>query len=607
MKTYFRILSFARPYGLLAPQYLVYTVFHVVFSVMNFAVMIPLLDVLFGNLESIETFAKPEFNVSLAYFIDLFKYYFNSIIINEGKLYALYFICSLVVVATILSNLFKYLANIILALIKINVITNLRTKFFDSIMGFDLSYFTSSRRGDIISRGTSDVLEVENSVVSTFTVIIKEPLMIVGLFATLFWMSAELTIYTLILFPISGLLISQILKRLKKSAVGMQESLGQISNVLDEAIGGMRVVKAFAAERYMKNKFNEKIENYSKFNFSIAKTYNLAPPTSEVLGALTLALLLLLGGQLIFNNESTLTASQFIGFLVIFSQILPPAKSLANSFSNINKGIASGERVFKLMDQEATIQSKPDGVGGSEIDGAIKFENVSFAYEQKKVLHNIDFEIPKGKIVALVGPSGGGKSTVADMVPRFYDPLEGKILMDGRDLKEFQISELRKKMGIVTQESILFNDTVFNNISFGKPDASIEEVMEAAKIANAHEFVEKMEDGYDTMVGERGAKLSGGQRQRLSIARAVLKNPPILIMDEATSALDSQSEKLVQEAINKLMQNRTTLVIAHRLSTIQNANEILVIDEGKIVQRGTHKSLMDEGGLYKKLTEMQSF
>lgn len=607
MKTYFRILSFARPYGLLAPQYLVYTVFHVVFSVMNFAVMIPLLDVLFGNLESIETFAKPEFNVSLAYFIDLFKYYFNSIIINEGKLYALYFICSLVVVATILSNLFKYLANIILALIKINVITNLRTKFFDSIMGFDLSYFTSSRRGDIISRGTSDVLEVENSVVSTFTVIIKEPLMIVGLFATLFWMSAELTIYTLILFPISGLLISQILKRLKKSAVGMQESLGQISNVLDEAIGGMRVVKAFAAERYMKNKFNEKIENYSKFNFSIAKTYNLAPPTSEVLGALTLALLLLLGGQLIFNNESTLTASQFIGFLVIFSQILPPAKSLANSFSNINKGIASGERVFKLMDQEATIQSKSDGVGGSEIDGAIKFENVSFAYEQKKVLHNIDFEIPKGKIVALVGPSGGGKSTVADMVPRFYDPLEGKILMDGRDLKEFQISELRKKMGIVTQESILFNDTVFNNISFGKPDASIEEVMEAAKIANAHEFVEKMEDGYDTMVGERGAKLSGGQRQRLSIARAVLKNPPILIMDEATSALDSQSEKLVQEAINKLMQNRTTLVIAHRLSTIQNANEILVIDEGKIVQRGTHKSLMNEGGLYKKLTEMQSF
>lgn len=578
-----------------------------VFSILNFAVMIPLLDVLFGNTETVGVLVEPEYSLSIEYCIDLFKYYFNSIMMTEGKLYALSLICLLVVSASILSNLFKYLANIILALIKINVITNLRTNFFDAIMNFDLSYFTSSRRGDIISRGTSDVLEVENSVVSTFTVIIKEPLMIVGLFGTLFWMSAELTLYTVILFPISGLLISQILKRLKKSAVGMQESLGQISNVLDEAIGGMRVVKAFAAERYMKKKFKEKTDNYSKFNFSIAKTYNLAPPTSEILGALTLALLLLLGGQLIFNNESSLTASQFIGFLVIFSQVLPPAKSLANSFSNINKGIASGERVFKLMDQEATIQSKPDGLDGSEIEGAIRFENVSFAYEEKKVLQNIDFEIPKGKIIALVGPSGGGKSTIADMVPRFYDPQEGKILMDNRDLKEFTISELRKKMGIVTQESILFNDTVFNNISFGKPEASLEEVIEAAKVANAHEFVEKMESGYDTLVGERGAKLSGGQRQRLSIARAVLKNPPILIMDEATSALDSQSEKLVQEAINNLMQNRTTLVIAHRLSTIQNANEILVIDEGKIVERGTHQSLMDAGGLYKKLTEMQSF
>lgn len=607
MKTYLRILSFARPFGLLAPQYLIYAVLHVVFSVINFAVMIPLLDVLFGNLEAVDAMVEPVFSFSLDYFINLFKYYFNSIILNEGKLYALYFICILVVAATLLSNLFKYLANIVLALIKINVITNLRTKFFDSIMGFDLSYFTSSRRGDIISRGTSDVLEVENSVVSTFTVIIKEPLMIIGLFATLFWMSAELTVYTLILFPISGLLISQILKRLKSSAVGMQESLGHISNVLDEAIGGMRVVKAFAAERYMKKKFNDKIDNYSKFNFSIAKTYNLAPPTSEVLGAVTLALLLLIGGQLIFNDESSLTASQFIGFLVIFSQILPPAKSLANSFSNINKGIASGERVFKLMDQVAGIQSKPEGLDGSEIQGAIKFENVSFAYEEKKVLQNIDFEIPKGKIMALVGPSGGGKSTIADMVPRFYDPMEGRILMDNQDLREFQISELRKNMGVVTQESILFNDTVFNNISFGKPEASLDEVIEAAKIANAHEFVEKMEDGYETLVGERGAKLSGGQRQRLSIARAVLKNPPILIMDEATSALDSQSEKLVQEAINKLMQNRTTLVIAHRLSTIQNANEILVIDEGKIVEKGTHTSLMSDGGLYKKLTEMQSF
>ena len=606
MKTYLRILSFAHPYGLLVPQYLIYTIFHVIFSIVNFAVMIPLLNVLFEIVE-ITSFGKPEFAFTLEYLIGLFNYYFHSIIEENDKLYALYFICSLVVGATILSNLFKYLSNIVLALIRINVITNLRTRFFDALLGFDLSYFTSSRRGDIISRGTADVLEIENSVVSTFTVIIKDPLMIIGLFFVLFRMSSELTLYTLILLPVSGLLISQIVKRLKKSATGMQDSLGQISNILDEALGGMRIVKAFSAENYMKNKFKSRVQNYAKFNFSIAKTYNLAPPTSEVLGAVTLGLLLLLGGQLIFNNEASLTAAEFIGFLVLFSQILAPAKSLASSFSNINKGIASGERVFKLMDQETTILSKPDGLESSEIKKVIQFKGVSFAYEDKKVLENIEFTIPRGKIVALVGPSGGGKSTIADMMPRFYDPLEGEILMDGRNLNEFKTSSLRQMMGIVTQESILFNDTVFNNIAFGKPNASIEEVIEAAKVANAHDFIDKLEGGYNALIGERGTKLSGGQRQRLSIARAVLKNPPILIMDEATSALDSQSEKLVQEAINKLMQNRTTLVIAHRLSTIQNADEILVINEGRIMQKGTHKFLLDEGGLYKKLTKMQSF
>lgn len=606
MKTYLRILGFARPLGFLAPQYLFYTILHVLFSIVNFAVMIPLLNVLFGIVE-VKTFAEPVVTFSVQYFIDLFNYHFHNIVENQGRLNALYFICALVVSATILSNLFKYLANVILALIKINVITNLRSSFFERLLGFDLKYFTSNRRGDIITRGTADVMEVENSVVSTFTVLIKEPFMIIGLFAVLFRMSTELTLYTLILLPVSGLIISRIVRVLKKSAAGMQEMLGEISNVLDESLGGMRVVKAFAAESYMKKKFRGRVDQYSKYNFGIAKIYNLGPPTSEILGAATLSLLLLIGGQMIFNNEAALSAAEFIGFLVLFSQILQPAKSFANAFSNINKGLASGERVFQLMDQEASILSKPDGIEPIEIKKSVQFKNVSFAYEKKKILKNIDFEIPKGKIVALVGPSGGGKSTIADMVPRFYDPIEGEITLDGNDLKDFKTAALRSMMGIVTQESILFNDSIFNNIAFGQPNATLDQVIEAAKVANAHEFIDKLEEGYETYIGERGTKLSGGQRQRLSIARAVLKNPPILILDEATSALDSESEKLVQEAISKLMQNRTTLVIAHRLSTIQNADLILVIKDGEIIERGTHTSLMEEKGLYKKLTDMQSF
>ncbi len=607
MKTYLRILGFARPVGLLAPQYLFYSVLEIIFGIINFAMLIPLLDVLFG-VEELKQTDYPSFSISKEYFEQLFNHYFFSILSEEnGRMNALYLVSGLVVASTIASNFFKYLSNIVLAMVKINVITNLRTTFFDRLMSFDLNYFSSSKRGDVIARGTSDVLEIENSVVSSFTVVLKDPLKIISLFTVLFWMNAQLTLYTLFLLPVSGLLISQLVKKLRKSATWMQNTLGEIGNVLDESIGGMRVVKAFGAESYLKNKFRNKVDRYSKYNFTIAKIYNLAPPTSETLGAITLGLLLLIGGRMIFNEQSSMTASDFIGFVVLFSQILAPAKSLANGFSNINKGIASGNRVFDLIDQETTILSKSDGKSREEIKDAIVFNKVSFAYEEKEVLRNVNFEIPRGKIVALVGPSGGGKSTIADLVPRFYDPNQGEILLDGVNLKDFKTESLRKMMGIVTQESILFHDTVFNNIAFGKPDATLEEVMEAAKIANAHDFIEKLENGYDTEIGERGTKLSGGQRQRLSIARAVLKNPPIMILDEATSALDSQSEKLVQKAIYNLMQNRTTLVIAHRLSTIQHADEILVIEEGQIIQRGSHESLIADGGLYKKLTEMQSF
>lgn len=605
MRTYLRILSYAYPVGRLAPQYLLFSLLHTVFSIVNIAVMIPLLRVLFV-VEQVSSTEKPQFAYSIDYLEALFHHYFHWFIVQHGQVGGLYFICIAVVVSTVLSNAFKYMANVVLALLRNNVVANLRSSFFNTIMSFDLRYFTENKKGDIISRGTADVLEVENAVASSFAVIIKEPLMMIGLFFVLFRMNAELTLITLVLLPVSGLLISQLVKKLKSSAEHMQETMGQMSNALEESLGGMRVVKAFAVESYFKKKFQHTVKQYTKHNFRIATIYNMAPSTSEILGAVTLSVLLLIGGHQIFGRENAMAPEVFIGFIVLFSQILAPAKALAKGIGSINRGIASGERIFKVLDQPVAVQSQKDGVIVTDLKEGITFQDVSFAYDEKAVLTHIDLSIPKGKVVALVGPSGGGKSTLADLVPRFYDPQVGRILIDGTDLQQVDIHSLRKLIGFVTQETILFNDTVYNNIAFGLPDVSLEDVMAAAKVANAHTFIQELELGYDTLVGERGTKLSGGQRQRLSIARAVLKNPPVLVLDEATSALDSESEKLVQESLHRLMQNRTTLVIAHRLSTIQNADEIIVIKEGRIEQRGTHEQLLKQNGTYRQLIEVQT-
>jgi len=392
--------------------------------------------------------------------------------------------------------------------------------------------------------------------------------------------------------------------RLKKRARKSQETVGKINSELDETLTGMRVIKAFVAEKHMKSKFMSEVVRYGRHIFKLAAKQNLAQPVSEVLGIGAACIIIYMGGGMVFSGE--IQSSVFIGFLLLFSQVLPPAKAFAGAFSNVQRGIASGERVFEIIDSEYKIKEVERAIEIDTLDEGLKFDNVSFAYEEKTVLKDVSFDLSKGKIVALVGPSGGGKSTVSDLIPRFYDPNVGTITLDGKDLKNYKISSLRRMIGVVTQESILFNDSIKNNITFGQQSTD-EEVKAAAKNANAHEFIEALENGYETTIGERGSKLSGGQRQRLSIARALLKNPPILILDEATSALDSESEKLVQEAIYKLMQNRTTLVIAHRLSTIQNADEILVLKEGEIIQRGNHESLLQEGGLYKKLTDMQSF
>jgi subfamily B ATP-binding cassette protein MsbA len=609
MNTYLRILSYAKPYRRYFPVYILYTLLAIIFGLLNFTLLKPLFDVIFeqvgpGDMERYLT--KPEFSFSVAYFLDLFNHYFLKISESYGKFGTLLYVCIIIVISVFLANLFTYLSGVVLAKVRAEIIKKMRMDIFIRVTGMHLGFFSNERKGDLMSKMTNDIQEVENSIVQSLRVVFKEPVTIVLYFAVLFFMSVKLTLFTIILIPVSGAIIGGITRRLKKKAVESQESLGRIVNILDETIGGMRVIKAFGAQKYITKKFDEETDYYSDVNISMARKNELASPISQFLGVTVVAGILLYGGSLVLSNTSDLSASDFITYIIIFTQVLNPAKEISRAASSIQRGLASAERIFNVVDTSSDIQNIPKPTMIEGFNEAIVFENVSFSYEKENVLKEISFKLEKGKTIALVGPSGGGKSTLADLVPRFYDPSEGTIRLDGRDLKTIELDSLRKQMGIVTQESILFNDTVFNNIAFGVDGFSEEQVIEAAKIANAHEFIVQLENGYHTSIGERGSKLSGGQRQRLSIARAVLKNPPILILDEATSALDSQSEKLVQEALTNLMSNRTTLVIAHRLSTIQHADEILVIKNGQVVQQGSHQQLIEEDGLYKKLSTMQS-
>lgn len=609
MNTYLRILSYARPYRRYFPIYVIYTLLAIIFGLLNFTLLKPLFDVIFEQVEPADLtkfLEKPDFSFSIEYFLHLFNYYFLHISETYGKFGTLLYVCLIIVISVFLANLFTYLSGVVLAKVRAEVIKKMRLNIFEQVTKMHIGYFSNERKGDLMSKMTNDIQEVENSIVQSLRVVFKEPATIILYFAVLFFMSVKLTLLTIILIPVSGAIIGGITRRLKKNAIESQESLGRIVNILDETIGGMRVIKAFGAQKYIRDKFDSETDFYSDVNISMARKNELASPISQFLGVSVVAGILVYGGSLVLSNNSDLGASDFITYIIIFTQVLNPAKEISRAASSIQRGLASAERIFEVVDTPSNIQNidKPIEINGFQ--EAIVFDQVSFSYEKDQILKDISFKLEKGKTIALVGPSGGGKSTLADLVPRFYDPSGGSITLDGRELRTIEIESLRKQMGIVTQESILFNDTVFNNIAFGLDGISEEKVIEAATIANAHEFIIQLENGYHTSIGERGSKLSGGQRQRLSIARAVLKNPPILILDEATSALDSQSEKLVQEALTNLMSNRTTLVIAHRLSTIQHADEILVIKKGQIVQRGTHQQLMEEEGLYRKLSTMQS-
>jgi ATP-binding cassette, subfamily B, bacterial MsbA len=609
LKTYIRILKYADSIKQFAFPYFILSLLASLFGILNFTLLAPLLDVIFKDLKPADLQQYSEqmsFSFSISYFKYTFYHYFYQVISLYGRLGALQFACGAIVGSVILANIFRYLSQRILKTVEAQTIASLRQAVFEKTMKLHFGFFNNERKGNLMAHLTTDVQEVENSIGRAFTASIKEVFTLIMYFITLFNMSVKLTVFSLIILPLTSGIIALISRKLRRAARDVQSLQSTMVSTLDEVFGGMRIVKGFNAEKVVSEKFRRENYNYKDAVLRMVYRQEMTSPLSEAMGVSVVAGILLYGGSLVISGDDSLTASTFISFIILFSQVMRPAKAISDAFSTVQRGIASSERILKLIDTVPAIQDATDAVDIQDFNQEIEFRNVSFSYETgRKVLDNISFKIQKGKTVALVGTSGGGKSTIADLVPRFYDPTEGQILLDGVDIKHIKIQSLTKQIGIVTQESILFNDTVFNNITFGS-QATENQVIEAAKVANSHNFVSQLQDGYQTTIGDRGGRLSGGQRQRLSIARAVLKNPPILILDEATSALDTESEKLVQEALTHLMQNRTTLVIAHRLSTIQHADEILVINKGKIVERGTHEELLqNENGFYRKLNSMQ--
>jgi subfamily B ATP-binding cassette protein MsbA len=588
-------------------SYAFFVFLSVIFSAINITLLIPLLEILFLKQGTVEPAEYPgSFTPSIDYFTSLFDYHFQRIITEEGKLEGLFFVCVVVFLSVLFTNIFRYVSAMIMARIRLDILKYMRMDIYARITAMHMGYFTDQRKGDLMSRVTNDVQELEVSILNSPKTLFREPVTIIVYFIVLFYLSFNLTVFTLIILPVAGGAMAEIVRRLKKRAVQSQESLGRILNILDETLGGMRIIKAFTAEKYVQDKVDKETDYYRHVNLSYSKKKELGSPVSEFLGISIFLVILYYGGSLVLNETSDLKPEEFIAYLAVFSQIISPAKAFSQGLSGVQKGIVSASRIFSVVDSKPTIEDSPLAVALEEFKEAIVFDKVGFAYHEDKVLTGIDLTIRKGETVALVGQSGGGKSTLADLLPRFYDPTEGRILLDGKPLPDYTIYSLRKHLGIVTQESILFNDTVFNNIAFGMENVDLAQVQEAARIANAHDFIVDLPEGYDTNIGERGMKLSGGQRQRLSIARAVMKNPPILILDEATSALDSESERLVQDALSQLMKNRTSLVIAHRLSTIQHADRIVVIQDGRIIEQGTHQELLAADGTYKKLSSMQN-
>ncbi|MFZ4520101.1 MAG: ABC transporter ATP-binding protein [Bacteroidales bacterium] len=605
MKSFFKILRYAGPYWVYAMLNVIFNILSVLFSLVSFALFIPVLQMLFHSMAIPQS--APPLKLEIDAIKDNFYYFCGQQIEKFGNEKMLVYIGVIIIVLYFLKNLFRYLAMYFLAVVRNGVVKDLRNDLYLKILILPLSYFNEKRKGDIMARMTTDVQEVEWSIMSSLEMAFRDPITMISYLVTLFVISPSLTVFVLVLLPVSGFIIGRIGKSLKRTSDKGQAKMGVLLSMIEETISGLRIIKAFNAIGFADKRFRHTNDEYNRLMIRLYRKRDLASPLSEFLSACVVTIVLWYGGKLVFTPGNFLDAAAFLVYLGIFSQLMPPAKAITQAFYNIQKGAASVERIEQVLHEPEVIEEKAEAISKKDFNSTIEYRDVNFSYIQEPVLKKINLSISKGRTIAVVGPSGGGKSTLVDLLPRFYDCLGGGIFIDGIDIRDLVIRDLRGLMGIVSQETILFNDTVFSNIAFGMENVSEEEVIAAAKVANAHEFIVRMPHGYATNIGDRGTKLSGGQRQRLSIARAVLKNPPILILDEATSALDTESERLVQQALENLMRHRTSIVIAHRLSTIQFADEIIVLHSGELVERGNHNELLEKNGVYKKLYELQSF
>ena len=606
-KTYLRLLGFAKPLSRYAVPYFFFAALHAVFNTFNYAMIMPILNAMFSEGYAFQpVYEMPALSFKGEALQQWLNYIYTHVFGTEWRITKVLMMLAVILIAmNLLSNLFRYLGGYTVENMRVTTVQRMRNAMFDGVIGKDVGYFSGQRKGDIISRITSDVMVVQYCITNTLQVAFREPFLIIGYLVLMLNISWQLALFSVLFLPMVGLIIGNIVKKLRHPASKSQQKMGELVSVLDESLGGIKILKTYTATEYIKTKFHALNQSLSNTLLWMARRQQLASPMSEFLGITAVAIILVFGGSLVMNGS--LSAAGFIAFIAAFSQITRPVRAFIDQFANINQGVAAGERIFAVLDAENEVNDADDAKEFDGLKDKIEFRNVRFSYdESREIIQGVSFEVRKGETVALVGPSGGGKSTLSELMERFYDTNSGDILFDGESIRNYKQDSLRSVMSLVSQDTVLFNDTIKSNIALGRPDATDDEIIEACKVANAHNFIMESPEGYETNIGDRGAKLSGGQRQRLSIARAVLKNPELLILDEATSALDTESEKLVQDALTKLLKGRTSVVIAHRLSTIMNADRIFVIDEGRIVEEGRHEELLAKGGVYAKLVELQN-
>jgi subfamily B ATP-binding cassette protein MsbA len=603
MKGILKIIGYIKPYKFLAFLNVLFNVLSSFAELFTIALIIPFLKLLFNPNELVKI--RPDFSFNFKALTNLFMYHLSNVITENGPQAALGYICLILGIAITSKNIFRYLGSYFMVPLRTRVVADMRNSLYQHILILPLAYFSDERRGDLITRMSNDAKEIEVSIMSTLEALFKEPISIFISLIALIWISPFLTFTVLLLLPVIGLLLSRVNRKLRRQTIHGQQKLDELMSLFEETLTGVRIIKAFSSQAFFNGRFKKQNELFTRSFIHGNRLLDAASPISETVGVLIMAFVLFMGGRMVLSESDNLTAEAFLGFIAIFSRIIPPVTAFSTAFSKAQKGLVSISRIEEVLKSEEIITEVSNAKNIASFNGSIEFKNVSFSYNNEPVLKNINLKIEKGKTVALVGPSGAGKSTLTDLIPRFYDPTEGVILLDGIDIRQYKILQLRRLLGIVTQESILFNDTIYNNIAFGKENVTTEQIENAAKTANAHSFILETENGYQTNIGDRGNKLSGGQKQRISIARAVNTDPAILILDEATSSLDTTSERLVQDALSNVMKGRTTVVIAHRLSTIVNADLIVVLRKGEIVQTGTHLELLQQPGLYKELHDMQ--